>query len=197
MPNAIDIKGQRFGGLIVIGRPIYNDRKFGESRMWTCVCDCGKITSGCTALLRKGEKKSCGCYQRDIARERVKGSSFDQTTHGMSHLPEFKLWQNMVRRCSKHCSHSEHYFDRGIRVCDSWSNILTGFPQFIKDMGSRPSAEHTLDRIDVNGNYEPSNCRWSTWDVQANNKRKRARIDQYSTDELVTELKKRGVNALN
>lgn len=96
------------------------------------------------------------------------------SSHGMSYSPEFRTWWGMKQRClnSKHQAY-EYYGGRGIQVCGEWSD----FESFYRDMGPRPSSKHSLDRIDVNGDYEPSNCRWATAEEQANNKTKTVRID--------------------
>jgi hypothetical protein len=89
-------------------------------------------------------------------------------THGMSRTPEYQAWGAMFTRCyNTSVPKYKHYGGRGIVVCDRWRS----FEVFLADMGSRPSPKHSLDRIDVNGNYEPTNCRWATMVMQVNNKR--------------------------
>lgn len=92
-----------------------------------------------------------------------------QFRHGESLHPLYKTWEGMRNRCNnKNYKQYKDYGGRGIKVCERWNN----FGNFIKDMGDKPSPDYSIDRIDVNGNYEPSNCRWATWKQQALNKRK-------------------------
>ncbi|HDX9500141.1 TPA: AP2 domain-containing protein, partial [Bacillus thuringiensis] len=121
--------------------------------MWNCLCDCGneRVVDGYS--LSKGSSKSCGC---------------NNIKHGMKHTPEYNIWGLMKSRCSNlNDSGWENYGARGITVCERWLD----FSNFIEDMGERPSPEHSLDRIDVNGNYCKANCRWATHLEQAHNKR--------------------------
>ena len=89
-------------------------------------------------------------------------------THGMSGTPEYQAWHDMKRRCfNPNAKNYSYYGGRGIFMCDRWLS----FENFLADMGSRPTAKHSLDRIDNNADYSPDNCRWSTKKEQQNNKR--------------------------
>jgi hypothetical protein len=178
--------GKRFGRLIVVS---LSDNK-GTSSVWNCLCDCGNEVIVLGAKLRNGHTQSCGCFRVEIA-------TFTMTAHGdtCGHVqsPEYKTWTGMKRRCLR--AKAAFYLDyggRGISVCDRW---LKSFENFLKDMGRKPSDSHSIDRIDVNGNYEPSNCRWATVEEQAVNRRNNKFIEHlgrrltYSQWERVLGLK--------
>lgn len=157
----IDISGQRFGRLVVVGRA----GAVPGSTTWHCVCGCGvkTIVRGC--LLKAGHTKSCGC----IKTENMTTLNVSRITHGQSNSPEWNSWQAMIVRCTrKSTNYYANYGGRGITVCPKWRH---SFETFLKDMGPRPRGT-TLDRYPHNaGNYEPDNCRWATPKEQANNTR--------------------------
>ena len=152
-----DIMGQRFGKLVAIGQ---EGRCKYRCIIWLCLCDCGNLTSVVSFKLRNGNTQSCGCLQKERSRE-------VNISHGKSYSRIYSIWGSMLTRCnnSRHESYF-HYGGRGIKVCERWKV----FKNFLADMGEPPDGL-TLDRKDVNGNYEPGNCRWVTWEVQNNNKR--------------------------
>lgn len=156
--QAIDLcEGTVFGRLTVICL----DQSTGK-RLWKCQCSCGKLISTRSHNLRSGAVKSCGCLHTDhlISMNR---------THGQTDSPEHKAWENMIVRCENVRSpYFKHYGGRGISVCPQWR---TSFSNFLEDMGRRPSDKHSLDRINNDGNYEPSNCRWATKKQQLRNRR--------------------------
>jgi hypothetical protein len=131
--------------------------------------------------LLRGHSKSCGCLRKEVAREaalqRGGGSAHPSFKHGHASRsgaksPEYYSWYAMNQRCAnKHNAEWKNYGGRGIKVCDRWLGE-DGFVHFLKDLGPRPEGT-TLDRIDPNGNYEPSNCRYATPSVQSHNRRKR------------------------
>lgn len=156
MARPIDITGKRFSRLVV--KMFYGHGKRGSQtvRLWECVCDCGKSVVASYGSITSGGVRSCGCLLKDAI-----------TTHGMSNTPVYKVWHAMLERCRNPNNPAwKDYGGRGISVCERWKD----FAVFNSDMGDRPSGG-TLDRIDVNGNYEPSNCRWISQAGNANNRR--------------------------
>ncbi len=153
MPKTIDRTGQRFGRLVAIR---FLDKQEGGSR-WLCQCDCGNTTLVAGAALG-ARVNSCGCWRRDRAAK--------ARTHGLSKSGEYQIYQAAKKRCSNpNDSHFELYGGRGIEF------RFEDFPQFLVELGPRPSDYHSVDRIDNNGHYEPGNVRWATASEQSRNKR--------------------------
>lgn len=156
MANFTDITGQTFNFLTVIER-LENSEK-GRAR-WRCLCVCGNYTIVTTGNLKNGAVKSCGCLRKTNANR----------THGLSHTRHYKKWVSMKRRCyDVNDPHYKNYGARGIRVCDNWKNDFTSFYKWCMETGEREDL--TLERLDVNGNYSPSNCSWVDKKTQANNR---------------------------
>lgn len=171
----IDLTGQRFGRLTVIERT-ENDKS--RHICWRCRCDCGKAVVVSNSKLRSGHTQSCGCLNRELCSERAKRGQ-NSRKHDETGSRLYGVWQSMKRRCySPKRKDFKNYGGRGIRVCEEWLHDFTAFRDWALANGYDENAPYgacTIDRIDVNGDYEPSNCRWATASEQQKNKRPKKR----------------------
>ena len=160
--NKSDLDGQRFARLLVVGWA--GSTKDGQSE-WACRCDCGADVVVVRQKLVSGNTRSCGCLKVQEFVERL-------TKHGMSRSAEYGRWTNIKQRClNPNNSRWVDYGGRGITLYGPWAE---SFAAFFADVGSPPSPDLTLDRIDNNRGYEPGNVRWSTAKEQVANRRPRA-----------------------
>ena len=150
-----DVSRMKFGRLQVTGRAVSDSRRLA---LWACRSECGSEVTGAGAELAKGQHTSCGCAR---------------FTHAMTNTPTYRSWKSMRRRClNENDSSYKNYGGRGISICRQWGE----FEAFVRDMGVRPDGT-SLDRIDVNGNYEPVNCRWASSMEQSNNTRRNVFVE--------------------
>lgn len=163
MPKRIDLTGEKFGRLTVISRD-ENDKY--RCSHWRCRCDCGREKVISISNLRSGGTQSCGCLMIERTREK-------STTHGMRNTRLYHIWISMKQRCNNRNNHAyKHYGGRGITICSEWLDKEKGFINFYNwAMANGYADSLSIDRINPDGNYEPSNCRWANAQEQTDNRR--------------------------
>lgn len=156
MSRVIEMSGLRFGRLQVL-----REGKSNKNGLhWLCLCDCGKTKEILGVHLRSGSSKTCGCSRAEalLKHGRARIGQNDST---------YTCWANMIQRCTNpNSAHFDRYGGRGITVCKRWRH---SFSNFLSDMGPKPIGL-SIDRIDNDGNYKPSNCRWATKAQQSSNR---------------------------
>jgi hypothetical protein len=165
--------GSRHGMLTVLQKQ--------DGCFWLCRCDCG-VEKAVRHSCLLGTTRSCGCLRRQRTTERNR-------THGLSQTAEYGIWQTMIQRCVNPASIVYRYYGgQGIQVCERWQ---ASFENFYSDMGPRPSSQHTIDRIDGNQGYSPTNCRWATRKEQNRNSRNNRLLEWEGKQVTAAELAER------
>ena len=171
--KADDLTGMKFGQLTVIERV---GTSKGGKPLWLCRCDCGREVIVRAADLKNGKQFSCGC---------------GHTKHGMTGTKIYKTWQDMMSRCYNPNNHAfDRYGGRGIKVCERWHKF-ENFYADVSQMENFNRAGYTLDRIDVNGDYTPENCRWVDWKTQNRNRRNNIKIEYDGVEMTLMEAAER------
>jgi hypothetical protein len=183
MPNEISLIGTKFNRLTVIKKVGIHKRY--RTYLYECKCDCGVVKTFVGSRVKSGSVKSCGCLQKQRARENVK-------THGMSGTRFFKTWLSMIDRC-KGLNNKLYinYGGRGITVCERWLKFINfrddmyeSYKDHVKVFGTRNT---TIERIDNCGNYEISNCRWASYKEQSRNKRSNVLLEYKNKTQILAD----------
>lgn len=162
MPPAIDLTGHRFGRLVAIRRLTKEECYSAKDYKWECRCDCGNVTNVLVGNLRNGNSTSCGCGRLEALR-------IATVVHGLRYSDEYRIWLGMKNRClNPKARKYDDYGGRGITICDEWKD---DFIAFYRDMGIRPTKNHSVDRRDNDKGYSKDNCYWATRSEQGNNRR--------------------------
>lgn len=187
LPEFIDLSGKQFGRWTVIKRVEDHVSKGGTHyTQYECMCECGTVKNVVANSLRNGRSYSCGCFGRERAAE-VCRSNFK--THGNTKDRLYQIYAGMKKRCfNRHAYNYSDYGGRGITICKEWLDDWVSFRTWALDNGYNENL--SIDRIDVNGDYEPGNCRWVDCVAQANNRRSSRYITYNNEEHTIAEWAK-------
>lgn len=190
--------GDKYGRLTVIE---YAGTNKYRSALWKCVCECGKETIVRGTELRGGHVRSCGCFQREVASKAVRDYNTspdyrppDNTKHGKRHSRLYGIWCNMKQRCyNPNSDRYKYYGGKGVTICDEWLHDFSPFHEWAVSNGYADNL--SIDRIDVNGPYSPTNCRWTNQTEQVANRTNTVRIEYHGVTKPLAEwCRELGVN---
>ena len=157
----------------------FDKKENNKNYWWVCKCECGTIKSIRYHSLQQNSIKSCGCKRMEVI-------STTNITHGFSKTDEYNIWRGIIKRCTKATNKDyKNYGARGITISKRW---LDSFENFIKDMGFRPTKNHSIERLNNNGNYCKENCKWATDLEQANNRNNNLKVINLDTNEIYTSI---------
>jgi hypothetical protein len=172
MSKTPDLEGCKVGKLTVVKKS-RNRNKMA----WECLCECGNKTLITTHEITHKKRKSCGCASGEFKGKRK---------HGFCKEKLYKVWADMKGRCNnKNDNHYQWYGERGIKVCDEWKSDYLSFRKWAIENGYKNGL--SIERIDVNGNYEPSNCKWANQSEQCRNRRSNRIITIKGESKILTD----------
>ncbi|MEN4457295.1 hypothetical protein ABC558_10935 [Staphylococcus epidermidis] len=180
MTRGIDMTGVNFNGCKVLKRKGTNkDKKI----TWLCECYCGNLFVTTGKSIRNNTVKSCGCLKQETLSKCRKNNK----THGDTGSELYNIWRGIKKRCRKPNAHNyKWYGKRGIDVCDEWYNSYSKFKEWAKTNGYEEGS--SIDRINVNGNYEPNNCRWVDMKTQQRNRRNNVKVKYKGRNRTLAEI---------
>lgn len=171
-----DITGQKFGKLTAIKLDHIKSYSTSTKRYWLCKCKCGNYSIVEQGQLTRGKTKSCGCIQKE----------YFKTKHNLRNSKIYETWSNIKKRCyNARSTRYKWYGAKNIKMCDEWKNDFKTFYDWSINNGYKEPL--TIDRIDVNGNYEPNNCRWVDWKQQQQNKNSNINITYKNQTKCIAE----------